>query len=249
MGNTWVTVASLIFPGWKRLRKSLFRRALEAMIARGETVNILQVGANDGVINDPLYQFLRAHPDRTQVILVEPQEDLIVALTEAYAFHPRKAIVQMAVGAMGCMTLYRVRKKCWPDLVLPYGKDWPDYRAPTGVTSGQRERLLHWVRKYYQGALAPEAVIETVEVDSVPTAILIQRTGLFDRLDVLQIDAEGCDDLVIRASDIAALRPRLIHFEAAHLGAARLATISEELEVLGYQIEPQGLDCLARRRD
>lgn len=227
---------------------SPFRQALEALVRDSDTVNILQAGANDGVINDPLHRFLRAHPDQTQVILVEPQIALIPALTAAYAFHPRHAIVPVAVGAAGTLVLHQVRPDCWPDLVLGYGKDWPAYRAPTGVASGQRETLLGWVEKHYRGPLAAEEVIETVTVESVPTATLMARTGLFDRLDVLQIDVEGCDDLVIRASDIAVLQPKLIHFEAAHLSDARLTSICAELAGLGYETRRHGANSLATRQ-
>ena len=225
-----------------------FRRALEALVRDGDTVNILQAGANDGVIKDPLHRFLRAHPDRTQIILVEPQVALIPALTDAYVFHPRHAMVPVAVGAAGTLVLRKVRVDCWPDLVLGYGKDWPAYRAPTGVASGQRETLLLWVDRHCRGQLAAKDVIETVEVESVPTATLMARTGLFDRLDVLQIDVEGCDDLVVRASDIAGLQPKLIHFEAAHLSAARLILICAELEGFGCETRQHGPDCLATRR-
>ena len=100
-----------------------FRWALEALVRDGDTVNILQAGANDGVINDPLHRFLRAHPDRTQIILVERQVALIPALTDAYAFHPRHAMVPAAIGAAGTFVLRKVRVDCWTDLVLGYGKD------------------------------------------------------------------------------------------------------------------------------
>ena len=103
--------------------------------------------------------------------------------------------------------------------------------------------------KYYRGPLAPDLVIEPVEVEAVPTSVLIRRAGLFARLDVLQIDVEGLDDHVIRLSDIPAWRPRLIHYENEHLGRDREAAIAAELAALGYQVERLGNNTLARRRD
>lgn len=120
MQSSWATVVSLMFGRGKGKRPpSPFHLALEALIREGGMVNVLQVGANDGVINDPLHPFLRAHPDRTQVILIEPQADLIPVLAQAYAFHPRKAILQLAVGSAGALVLHQVRRDCWPDLVVP----------------------------------------------------------------------------------------------------------------------------------
>ncbi|MBN8630551.1 MAG: FkbM family methyltransferase [Rhodobacterales bacterium] len=226
-----------------------FRDALEALVTPGKLINIVQIGANDGMINDPLHGFLRAHPSETQVILIEPQADLIPILTETYAFHPRKVIFEAAVGAAGRLTLYRVRKACWTDLVLDYGKRWPTYRAPTGVTSGDRDKVAAWVGNYYRGPLSVDEVIEEVSVEAVPTPVLIQRAGLFQSLDVLQVDVEGLDDHVIRLSDIPTWRPHLIHYENAHLGKAREAAIREELAGQGYQVERLGMNSLARRAD
>ncbi|OZA13458.1 MAG: hypothetical protein B7Y02_06030, partial [Rhodobacterales bacterium 17-64-5] len=141
-------------------RRTSFRDALDALVAPGEMVNILQIGANDGLINDPLHGFLRAHPDRTQIILVEPQADLIPILSDTYAFHPRKIIREAAVGPAGHLTLYRLRKQCWPDLVLGYGKHWPIYRAPTGVTSGDRGKVEAWASRHYRGPLPLAEVVE-----------------------------------------------------------------------------------------
>jgi Methyltransferase FkbM domain len=225
---------------------SPFHHALERLLARGGTINILQVGANDGVINDPLYGFVHAHPDATRIILVEPQAELIPVLSGTYAFHPGKVIFQGAIGPAQRMTLHQVRKACWPDLVVPYAKDWPLYRAPSGVASGRRDMVLEWVGRHYKGPLPLDEVIEAVEVEVITTRSLLARVGLFERLDVLQIDAEGQDDLVIHASDIEGLRPRLIHFEVRHLGAERLGAVSAYLTGLGYLVERRGMNALAQ---
>lgn len=230
-------------------RVTPFRLELEALLAKSGTLNILQVGANDGRIGDPLYGFVRAHPGQTAAILVEPQPDLIPVLQATYAFHPKAAIIQGAVGPAGSLTLYQVRKECWPELVVPYAAGWPAYRAPTAITSARRELVLRWLARHYRGSAAIETLVETVEVEAIPTAVLMARVGLFERLDVLQIDAEGYDDQAIAASDIAGLRPRLINFEACHLGQTRYAALEADLARLGYKMRTYGKDALALRRD
>ncbi len=126
---------------------------LQQMLVPGAMINIVQVGANDGVINDPLHGFLKAHPAATRVILVEPQAALIPVLRQAYACHPGAVIVQAAVGPVGPLLLHRVRPECWGDLVVPYAAGWPEYRAPTGVTSARRDTVLAWVAQHYRGPL------------------------------------------------------------------------------------------------
>lgn len=241
--------------GLKRLQAVLWRRLaphplvdqLQKMLEPGAVVNIVQVGANDGVINDPLHGFLKAHPAATRVVLVEPQAALIPVLRRAYAFHPGAVIIQAAVGPVGTLLLHRVRPECWGDLVVPYAAGWPEYRAPTGVTSARCDTVLAWVAQHYRGPLPVDDVVEAVEVEAVDLPMLLVRAGLFQRLDALVIDAEGYDDQVIAASDIAGLRPRLIQFEAVHLGAARLAAVTARLVAFGYRVERHGMDALAVR--
>jgi FkbM family methyltransferase len=241
--------------GWIRRLQSAMRRRptlplvdeLQRMLLPGRMINIVQVGANDGVINDPPYEFVRAHAQATRIILVEPQAALIPILTRAYAFHPAKAIVQAAIGPLGTLVLHRVRPECWGDLAVPYATGWPQSRAPTGVTSARLETVLDWVGRHYRGPLAVTGVVEAVEVEAVDMSTLLVRAGLFRRPDALVIDAEGCDDEVIAASDIAGLRPRLIQFEAMHLGAARLAAVTAQLVALGYRMRRHGMDALAVR--
>ena len=225
-----------------------FFQALDVLRSRLGTVNILQIGANDGVINDPLYEFVSAHPDRTRIILVEPQAGLIAPLTRAYAFHPESRIFQGAIGGQDRLILYGVRPDCWSDLEVPYAKDWPLYRAPTGIASARRDMVASWVERHYRGPLAADDVIERQEVESLDVPTLLQRVDLFSRLDVLVVDAEGWDDEVIYLSDIEGLRPALIYFEACHLDPPRLNALTHRLDRAGYEIRRIGDNALAERR-
>ena len=46
---------------------------------------MVQVGANDGLLNDPLHSFLMKHRDRTEVLLIEPQTHLLPVLSKNYS--------------------------------------------------------------------------------------------------------------------------------------------------------------------
>lgn len=223
-------------------------RSLDALCAKLGMLNILQIGANDGVINDPLYRFVSAYPDRTRIILVEPQAALIAPLFQAYAFHPAKRIFQGAIGREGSLALHGVRSDCWADLVVPYAKGWPMYRAPTGIASARREMVVEWVERHYRGPLAVEEVVEVVEIESLDVPALLKRVDLFSRPDVLVVDAEGWDDEVIYLSDIDGLRPSLIYFEIRHLDPSRLTALASFLAKSGYEIRRMGGNALAERR-
>ena len=46
---------------------------LFSLIERKQKINIVQVGANDGVHGDPLYDFIKRYYQRTNLIAIEPQ--------------------------------------------------------------------------------------------------------------------------------------------------------------------------------
>lgn len=212
-----------------------------------QTLNIVQVGANDGITNDPLFDFISNHPYSTRVILCEPQTYLIPELEKNYGFHDAKYIFNGAIGPETSLKLYRIKRECWPECSVPYAKDWPEYRAPTGVTSSSYDHVLTWVSKYYKGNLQYQDVIEDVSVDCVNVRQLLQKAGLFDTIDVLQVDAEGFDDQVIYASNIGDFQPLVVNFEYGNLPQQRAQELREYLTQNGYIFSQHGIDGLAIR--
>jgi len=226
---------------------SHYESCLHLFMGMFETINIVQVGANDGSINDPLYAFVSKYPDRSRIMLVEPQDHLIPYLEENYKFHSKKHIFNGAIGPDPELTLYRIRKDSWQDFDVPYAKGWPDYRAPTGVTSASYEHVAAWVSKCYRGDLHTKDVIEALSVESINMEELLRRSTLFTNIDVLQIDAEGFDDQVIYSSNIENLRPLIINFELTNLDAQKATAVKSFLSKCGYMVSPHGMDGLAIR--
>jgi FkbM family methyltransferase len=224
-----------------------FESCLHLLTNMRETLNILQVGANDGAINDPLYGFVSANPRRTRIILCEPQSYLIPELERSYAFHDARYIHNGTVGPASTLRMHRVRREHWEAFSVPYARGWPVWRAPTGVTSANRDHVLAWVRKHCRGSLRPGDVIEEVSVECLDMAGLLRRAGLFDRVDVLQIDAEGFDDQVIYASDLGRLRSLVVNLEYRNLSQGRATDLRAFLARQGYVFSPHGMDGLAIR--
>lgn len=65
---------------------SAYECAMYALLSEIRTLNVVPVGANDGVINDPLYEFLHSNKDRTKVVLIEPQKYLTEILKKTTHF-------------------------------------------------------------------------------------------------------------------------------------------------------------------
>jgi len=131
-----------------RIRSLDYHELIDAL--ESENLNIVVVGANDGKNNDPLYDYLATTKRKNTVVLIEPQQQLIPYLQENYRFHPSAHIVNAAIGQEGEMTLYGVKQEYWGRLVVPYAKErgWPDYRAPTGVASGNKAHVANWLKKH-----------------------------------------------------------------------------------------------------
>lgn len=236
---------SRIDPSTAAGRLTPYEIALLTLLSGGRRLRIVQVGANDGAINDPIFRFVRLAADRTEVVLVEPQNYLIPYLAANYDFHPRKYIFNGAVGARGEMKLYAVNESHWDRLEVGYGKGWPRYRAPTGVTSTDRNHVQRWLNSHLKrGHRTGDAIVE-LQVPSRPLQDILQSFGLSGGIDALQIDAEGNDDQVIYECSISSLRPRLIFFESANLSLERLRALGNFLEKEGYMLAPQGSDTLA----
>lgn len=225
------------------------RTALEtgmaALIAAQGRIRVVQVGANDGVVNDPLHDFLMKHRDQTEVLLIEPQPYLIPMLAANYQNHPAHHIQNLAVGERGSLLLHTIDERYWTECAPPYADGWPAYRAPTGVSSSDREIVLAYLRRYYKGELPVEDLIVDFSTECMPLTELMERARFAPAVDVLQVDCEGFDDEVLYNSSLDRLKPKLINFEETELSPERLAKLSSALSELGYTLQSTGNDVLA----
>lgn len=226
---------------------SPYECALHTLLTCREKISVVIVGANDGRVNDPVYDFCRSFPGRTSVIAVEPQRAVIPFLEENYQWHPDFLAVNAAVGEMKELTLYSVDPMVWDQIDAPYARGWPTYRAPTGVTSSERSHVLSWLSKHRGRVNDIESSILEMRVECMALAELLSRFAPGRAVDVLQIDVEGSDDLVIYASNIAQTRPSVIYFEKKYLPDARYRKLADFLGGLGYQLFEYRHDALALR--
>lgn len=110
--------ALTVCPDWSWPRYELERNAFFAVSLSLPTVVeqrlahddvfFVEVGANDGVTSDPVYEFVRRHD--WSGLVVEPVPDAFAALQENYAWSARVRCVQAAVtDTEGTVTMYRGR--------------------------------------------------------------------------------------------------------------------------------------------
>ena len=224
---------------------SPYEISLLTLLSSSDKLNIVVVGANDGLIGDPIYNFVSMYPDRSRLLLVEPQTELIPHLKKNYSFHPDYHVYNGAVGPGDELKLYSVKKSAWKYVAQKRQKDWPEHRASTGRTSSDRQILKRWLKKI---------VDDHVDVDEMITENVVPCKKLDDVLkevkftmgvDVLQIDTEGYDDQVIYNAEIEKLKPNVILFEISLLDNSKLERVKSHLVEKGYFISILGTDALA----
>ncbi len=227
---------------------SLYRQALQHLLVGDRQIAIAQVGANDGRINDQIYDFVMANKQRTKIILIEPQVNVLPYLTENYKEHPGATVVNCAVGPQGALTLYRLNPEHYDRFVKRYLKDSPSYRVPTGFTSSIREHVVKHVRGNLPAGISVDEAIEEISVPCMPLKNVLQANGWGTAVDLLQVDVEGMDDQVIYECSVNEMRPAFINFEYRHLSPEKFARLDHYLASEGYlTVRYNGANALAIR--
>ena len=215
-----------------------YTQILRGAITFQTPFNIIQVGANDGVHGDPIYDFVKEYKSSTNIILVEPVEALIPHLKENYAYHPSAEVVNKAIGKQdfSSIQLYRIKKEYWDNINVDYGEDWPNYRVPTGVTTTNKNRLKKWIINNVQSESSPEEIMETLHVEVMQPNSLIERSQIMNDVHLLQVDTEGVDDEVVYSFLDDGVYPDIINIESKHLTKASKVAYDKKLQEEGYEI-------------
>jgi len=206
------------------------------------TVTVVQIGANDGINNDPIHKFIKR--DHWQGVLLEPQKYVFEKYLEP--LHRRTKGINVINAALdkrdGIRPIYKISVS--------------NSRWATGLASFDRKILEEAVKSGYvevhakkEGCLLPEnkhdyITEENVRCISAATLLIIGRT---DKIDWLQVDTEGFDFEVIKMFDIGLTRPTVIVYENLHLSLTLKEECAEHLKIHGYVSRDYGANTLAMR--
>ena len=221
---------------------NLYSIALNVLVEIKHKLNIVVVGANDGRVNDPIYEFAMGMSSKTNMLLIEPNKFLLPHLQNSYSSHPSHQIANCAIGQEGILTLYAVKANWFDQFQPAYAKGWPQYRAATGITSANKE---HVEKALIREGINPDDAIESLNVPCQQLSPLLAALNWPTAIDVLQIDAEGYDDSVIHAANIQNTEPKLIYFENHNIPEKRMDALVSYLSGQHYQTYKMGGDSLA----
>jgi FkbM family methyltransferase len=206
-------------PGWNWT--DLLKLAVSYKMRAAEEFTFIQVGAFDGVSNDPIHGIVREFGIRG--IIVEPQKDAFEMLRRNYADHPRVLLVNGAVSAV---------------------EETRDFFTVKGAS----EQVASFDRNHLLKSRVPAENIVCTRILCHTLAGLRRQYG-FGKFDLVQIDAEGHDYEIIKTIDFGTAKPSLIRFEHIHLSERDCTECVRMLARHGYRFLSEKSDIVALAAD
>jgi len=207
---------------------------------RKKDITLVQVGANDGINNDPVHKFIKR--DKWKGILLEPQRYVFEEYLKPL-YRKTKGIIPLNAALDkedGFKPIYKISIS--------------NSRWATGLTSFNREVLERAVRSGYiarqakkEGCRMPENESDCISeemVECIKTSSLMEKFGL-KKIDWLQIDTEGYDFEIIKMFNPTLYKPEVIVYENLHLNDEDRLKCKKYLEECGYRIKDYGPNTLA----
>lgn len=210
-----------------------------ASLANKGKLTFIQVGANDGKLEDPIYQHVLTYGSK--VLLIEPQPWLMGALRENYVtFSGNLLIENIAIGPEeGILALNVLKQDFWDEYISLDG------RSPTILFTADRLLLRRRIAKRMKVGLdEAERRLQVINVPMHPLSNVLTRHGI-ETIDVLQVDCEGWDVKVVLS--LGHYRPALINIESLSLSEADKELFIGWCKQNGYGLVQGWKDTLAIR--
>jgi FkbM family methyltransferase len=210
-----------------------FESFLYRHLATQKSFSFLQIGANDGVMNDPIYKFNTDNSSVVSGYVLEPLPDIFKKLSENYNFCPNIRAFNLAIHATESeMVLHRVK---------PSHKDKvPEFA--NGIASFDK---THWEKT---NLIPDKDYMEEVLVKCSTFQDFIKSNAIKE-LDLLLIDTEGYDYEILMSIDFSLIKPKIIRFEHGVrnklMSGSDFTNLCNHLNSFGYQVIAESYDATA----
>lgn len=195
-------------------------------------IRYLQIGANDGVLVDPMYEFVCRNQHLVSGLLVEPVGVHFQKLKSNYSDFLGIVAVQRAIHNFEkSMTIYVAKetRKHKQDISV------------NGMSSFNKNHLLQ-----HDSLVETDIVEEQVQCSSVEE--ILQEFGFID-INVLITDTEGYDFRILDNLDLNKFKPKIVLFEhglaAGTMTSNELDTLCKKFNNFGYQVSIINNDAIA----
>ncbi len=208
-----------------------FEFLLNHKLSKTENFFFVQIGANDGIMADPIYDFVTHNHKKLQGIAIEPMKDVYKKLQLNYKKYPNIKTANFAIHRSEKeMTIYRVD----PARAKQLG-DW---------TSG----IASFDKNHYERSNIPKEYIISEIVECMTFQEFLKKYSV-KKIDLLQIDTEGYDSEIILSIDFNEIKPSIIRFEhglsAGTMNKDTFLAVVDTLHDNGYEIAIEKFDATA----
>jgi len=200
---------------------NLLQLGIRFLAASKRGMTVIQIGAFDGELCDPLRLSLR--DPNISILFVEPQKAPFNALIRAYGGRSNSFFENSAISEVDGQT----------EMFVPEGGASPQ-------ASLTRNHLLRF-------GLKPSSA-NVIKVNSICVSTLLRKHGI-NAVDVLQIDTEGWDYRILMQFFSSGCSPSIINLETLHLTRVERIDLRLQLRTRGYQYQDYGFDTFAIRTD
>ena len=212
----------------------------EYSLSKQGDFHVIQIGANDGITNDPIHKFIKR--DRWKGGLLEPQPDVYRNyLSKIYVKNKGLHTLCAAIGEKdGKQKLYKIGFSTmrWATGLASFSLEKLKENFASGVVQKNCDRFGIEIPE------DPKKQITSEEVDVISPATLLEKFKI-TKINLLQIDAEGYDLEVIKIFEIEKTQPEAIIFENVNLPEDELKACLQLLKNNNYLLKKFGRDTLA----
>lgn len=206
-------------------------RILKKNYKKGELFNFIQVGANDGVSFDFLYDFLVNR--NSYGLVIEPIKSYFEQLKYNYKDFPNIQPLQLALHPTEKkISIYRV-----DDAQLHKYPEWVK-----GIASFDKQHLLKF------NIAENNIITEIVDADNFNNIIEKEIPFNIQDIDYIQVDTEGFDYEVINMIDFGTVKPKIIKYESVNLSADKQVKLEKLFKTMGYYLFKEDSDTIAINR-
>ena len=201
----------------KKIKKFFFKPKSVTLyldkILKNENLTIVQIGSNDGVTVDPIFQLFEKN-NNWKGLFVEPIPYLFKKLKSNYKNSERCIFENAAINDGSKQLFYHVDKE-----VLNHFDDLPNWYDQLG--SFKKENIV----KHLDGKLE-NFIIETL-IEGITVESLLLKHKI-NEINLLHIDTEGYDWKILSQLNLKKYSPNVILFEHKHL------SFSEKTEAVNF---------------
>ncbi len=224
--TTGYTIAKLKARNLQEEKQITVENFFDIYFSKIDTANFffVEIGANDGKTNDPMYPYVIKY--NLSGIVVEPQPDVFKLLQETYKDYPMVECVNIVIAKENALqTFYSVKESI---------KTRENFKRVTGIATLNKDILRHTILNKIPNGVNVDDYIKETSIKALSLNSLLEQRGI-KKIDMIQVDCEGYDYEIIKMIDFNKFSPSIINFESNYLSYKERKECEGILENRGYK--------------